>query len=95
MHRVARRKAEDRSAPGLRIATLHRVKGLEFDRVAIAGVNDGVVPLAAAVGRTDDEAVGEDAERQERALLYVGLTRARRDALISSFGAPSPWLAGL
>ncbi|WP_423815916.1 3'-5' exonuclease [Salinibacter altiplanensis] len=32
-------QAEDRSAPGVRLATMHRAKGLEFARVIIAGVN--------------------------------------------------------
>jgi superfamily I DNA/RNA helicase len=70
---------------------MHRVKGLEFDRVVVAGVNDGIVPLAEAVKATDDDAVRADVERQERALLYVSLTRARREALITSFGSPSQW----
>ena len=42
---IRRSEAEDRRKPGIRLATMHRVKGLEFDRVIIAGVNDGIVPL--------------------------------------------------
>lgn len=93
IHRLSRAKAEDRSAPGLRVATMHRVKGLEFDRIIVAGANDGVIPLAAAMSSSTDPAVLEDLEKQERALLYVALTRARREAILTSSGTPSPWIA--
>jgi len=42
---IKRSVAEDRSIPGLRLATMHRVKGLEFDYIIIAAVNDGIIPL--------------------------------------------------
>lgn len=42
---IKRSAAENRSTPGLRLATMHRVKGLEFDHIIIAGVNEGIVPL--------------------------------------------------
>jgi hypothetical protein len=55
--------------PGvIRLATLHRAKGLEFDRVAVLGES-------AALGPAEDTA-------QERSLLYVALTRARREAAL-------------
>ena len=80
------------SEPGLRLATMHRVKGLEFDRMIVAGVNEKVVPLASALESASDEAAREDAERRERSLFYVALTRARREVLITSHGEPSRWL---
>jgi superfamily I DNA/RNA helicase len=92
VHLLSRGKADDHSAAGLRVATMHRVKGLEFDRVVVAGVNDGIVPLSVALSSTDDPAVREDMERQERALLYVALTRARREAMITCFDTPSSWI---
>ncbi len=79
--------------PGLRLATMHRVKGLEFDRVAVAAVNDKVVPLASALAAASDDAAREDVERQERSLFYVALTRARREVLLTSHGDPSKWLS--
>lgn len=79
--------------PGLRLATMHRVKGLEFDRVAIAGVNEGVVPLASALSSASDDAAQADVERQERSLFYVALTRARREVLITSHVEASKWLS--
>ena len=91
-YRLRRSQAEQADAPGLRVATMHRVKGLEFDRVILAGANDGVLPLATDELQSEDPAVREDAEQRERSLLYVALTRARREVLVTSFGGASMWL---
>lgn len=90
--RIRRGEPEDHEAKGLRLATMHRVKGLEFDRIIIASVNAGVIPLAGGELQSDDEGVREEAEQRERALLYVAVTRARRQVLLTSHGKPSPWL---
>ena len=42
--RIKRDLADDSAEAGLRLATMHRVKGLEFDRVVIAAANEDVVP---------------------------------------------------
>lgn len=89
---ISREEYDRRQQPGLRLATMHRVKGLEFDRVIVAGVNDGTVPLSFRLTNTDDSAVQQEIEMQERALFYVALTRARRAALITAHGEPSPFL---
>ena len=91
-YKLRRSEAEDRSATGLRLATMHRVKGLEFDRIVVAGVNKGIVPLALGELKSEDGAVREEAEKRERALFYVAVTRARRDVFITSHGKASPWL---
>lgn len=57
------------TAPGVTVATLHSAKGLEWEAVALAGVQEGGVPFVLATTR---EQVDE-----ERRLLYVGITRAR------------------
>ncbi len=44
------------------------------ETVVIASVNDGVVPLDAAVNDTDDPVVRKESEDQERALFYVAAT---------------------
>ncbi len=89
---VKRSAAEDTSAPGLRIATMHRVKGLEFSRMIIAGVNEDLIPLKEALEQTEDKAIRDEREAWERALLYVAATRAKKDVLITSSGKRSSWL---
>jgi len=54
---IRRSEAEDRRSPGLRLATMHRVKGLEFDRVIIAGVNEGIVPYEGEGSNSSDPVV--------------------------------------
>lgn len=90
-HRVSRTKAEDRSAPGVRLATMHRVKGLEFEQVIIAGVNDGVVPLPAGMNSIDPLLAAES-EARERALVYVSATRARKGLVVTCHKTPSRFL---
>ena len=81
--------------PGVNLATIHNTKGLEFDRVFITGVEDGILPST----RTENI-------EEERRLFYVAVTRARHALYITSaanrfrFGRserqmPSPFLAEL
>jgi superfamily I DNA/RNA helicase len=92
VYEVKRDTAEQRERPGVRAATMHRVKGLEFEHVVIAAANDGVVPLSYALADADDEITQRNMETGERALLYVALTRAKRSALITGYGELSPYL---
>ncbi len=89
---ISRDSFDDRSKGGLRIATMHRVKGLEFNNVIVAGVNAGTVPYQKHLDDTSDGAVREDLETRERALLYVAVTRARNTVLLTSHGTPSSFL---
>ena len=60
------RFAADAESTGVQLLTLHRAKGLEFDAVFLPGVEEGELPFRRA------DVV------EERRLLYVGLTRARK-----------------
>jgi DNA helicase-2/ATP-dependent DNA helicase PcrA len=66
--------AEDR----LSLMTLHAAKGLEFDTVFLPGWEEGLFPHSRAM-----EEGGEKGVEEERRLAYVGLTRARKHAIVS------------
>ena len=70
----------DETAGGARVSlmTLHGAKGLEFDTVFLPGWEEGVFPNQRAM---DEQ--GAKGLEEERRLAYVGLTRARRRAIIS------------
>ncbi len=70
----------DEAAEGDRasLMTLHAAKGLEFDTVFLPGWEEGVFPNQRAL----DES-GLKGLEEERRLAYVGLTRARRRAIVS------------
>ena len=89
---VERDPESEASRPGVRLATMHRLKGLEFSRVLIAGVQDGFVPLR---GSSDMDGADPQLELQERCLLYVALTRARDELVVAGFGAPSSILSNI
>lgn len=78
-------------AGALNLATMHRVKGLEFDAVFMASANRGLVPLDFVVSAAADAVTRQQRENEERALVYVSLTRARKCAYVFSSGPLSLW----
>lgn len=85
-------KNEERSITGIRIATMHRVKGLEFDCVIIAGVNDDIVPFSKLLDTATDSINKKELYDAERSLLYVAVTRAKKEVVVSSYGKVSKLL---
>jgi hypothetical protein len=73
------------------VATMHRVKGLEFRCMAVAGLNDHVVPAALTPLEDDPLTHAQDVQR-ERCLLFVACTRAREELRVSWYGTPSRFL---
>ncbi len=76
----------------VRLATMHRVKGLEFDEMILASVNEGIVPLNHALENKGDEVEKRLADIEERGLMYVAITRAKKRVLILSYGKASSYL---
>ncbi|MFI6904194.1 UvrD-helicase domain-containing protein [Nonomuraea sp. NPDC050394] len=71
------------------VAMFHHLKGLEFERVALIGVTEGVVPETPP----QDPAERARALQRERSVLYVACTRARSMLYISHSGRGSPFLS--
>jgi DNA helicase-2/ATP-dependent DNA helicase PcrA len=89
----------DEAASAVALMTLHNAKGLEFEVVFIAGMEDGIFPHHRSM--TDPQELEE-----ERRLAYVGITRARRKLYLchawsrslfgsSSYNPPSRFLGEL
>ena len=75
-------KSDDEDPDVVRLSTLHASKGLEYPHVFLVGVEEGLLPH---LGKDDEE--GDPAKaaesfearvQEERRLMYVGITRARR-----------------
>lgn len=74
----------------LSLATAHGTKGLEFDHVAVIGMDEGRFPSARSIADAEDP---RRALEEERRLAYVAWTRARRSlTLVYDPEAPSQFL---
>lgn len=77
----------------VRVGTMHAMKGLEFQAVAVIGVAAGVVPAPSArTSATEDPVAHAQDLQRERCLLFVALTRARDHLYISYSGSQSTFL---
>ncbi|MFI6822407.1 UvrD-helicase domain-containing protein [Micromonospora sp. NPDC050187] len=84
---------DKRGVDGVRVATMHRMKGLEFQCLAVVGLDAGVLPAPNALtSATEDPHAHRQDLQRERCLLFVALTRARDVLYLSHIGTPSPLL---
>ncbi|MGC4862304.1 UvrD-helicase domain-containing protein [Micromonospora sp. DT41] len=80
---------------GVHIGTMHRFKGLEYQRMIIAGVSDGLMPRQMINRYRDADPKRYQRERQrDRSLLFVAATRSRDELAVFWHGTPSPFLTG-
>lgn len=89
---VLGREADNPEVPGVRVANMHRVKGLEFQHVFMAAMSDGVIPNTTALRSTADKTERRVIEQGERALAHVCATRAIASLTISWHGKPSEFI---
>ena len=66
---------QDDEAPHITLMTIHAAKGLEFDTVFVAGVEEQIIPSPRCYSNEEIE--------EERRLLYVAITRAERCCYLS------------
>ena len=74
---------------GVRLSTLHRIKGLEFSAVAIVNVDDYSLPYKKSLDRLIDESSKKDFIDRELGALFVAMTRAKKDLFLSWHGKKS------
>lgn len=74
MQEAIKKKTDSNDA--ILLMTLHAAKGLEFETVILAGLEEGLLPSSRSM-------VSEEAIEEERRLFYVGITRARERLLLS------------
>ena len=85
---LTHRFSTENSGRGVNLLTYHRAKGLEFDAVFLPRLIDGELPFRSGRAKADPQ--------EERRLLYVGITRARRYLFLTwaveGRSRPSPFL---
>ncbi|MDR2102530.1 MAG: ATP-dependent helicase, partial [Treponema sp.] len=91
---------------GVRVMTIHAAKGLEFDHVFVAALEEGLLPFTLYEGPNPPPEEWKTRIEEERRLLYVAMTRARSGLYLSWArtrnlrgrilkGGPSRFLTGL
>ncbi|MCX5193420.1 DEAD/DEAH box helicase [Streptomyces sp. NBC_00249] len=91
---VAVKDSTGPAVSGVRVATMHAMKGLEFRCVAVVGVSEGVLPFPPQVTPVQVDPLQHQADlTAEHCLLFVACTRARDALAVSWHGAVSPLLA--
>lgn len=80
---------ETQNEDAIKLATVHRVKGLEFDPLILASANAELVPLASVLEGKADRLGLANAETEEWCLACVAMTRARIAAYVLIYGQPS------
>ena len=76
---------ESRIMNHVNLMSIHLAKGLEFDNVFVIGCADGLLPHQMSYGSLDEI-------EEERRLMYVAMTRARKELSLSFSGTPSRFL---
>ncbi|CAO4191874.1 UvrD-helicase domain-containing protein [Methylorubrum extorquens] len=76
-------QSDDRGVKGVRLATMHRSKGLEFEAIVLVGMNAVDVPPKPALDSSPDAAAKREVEDRERSLIHVAATRAKRHLMVT------------
>lgn len=87
------RPSQSRERPeAVQLLNMHRAKGLEFRVCIVVDASKGALPNRFAMNRAGDDQDKAEQMQKERQLLYVSLTRAREEAIVTWVGEPSDLL---
>jgi superfamily I DNA/RNA helicase len=85
--------ASENTDDAVSVATMHRMKGLEFRCLAVIGAGADLIPLPGAITPAEeDEPTHRRNLQRERCLLFVACTRAREQLVVFWHGQPCPFL---
>lgn len=87
--RLQPNQPDDRATRGVRLATMHRAKGLEFQAVALPLLSKTGFPPSATLRAAVDDVDRRNILQQQKSLLHVAATRAKRVLRASWSGEPS------
>lgn len=76
----------DSGKKGIRIGTMHRIKGIEFDYIIVSSACKGILPPSHLMQSADTPIDQKHLLQKMRSLLYVSITRARKSVLITGYG---------
>ncbi len=85
---IIREKTDDRDVKFI-LSTIHASKGLEYDRVYLMDIADGIFPEAVPKNHKSMDPMERESYEEERRLFYVGVTRARNLLCILKWGSRS------
>ncbi len=90
--KIYRSQPDNPADGGVRIATMHRVKGLQFDYMLLPALGEEILPLNLALTQGSDETAKQRFVNSERSLLHVAATRAKKRVFVTYCGEPSIFL---
>lgn len=84
---------QDSEVRRISVGTMHTAKGLEFRFVIVVNCSEGALPSPGLMRQATSQIEATEFERRERRLLYVAMTRARDELVVSWHGRPSRLLS--
>lgn len=85
-YEIKQSKKDDKTVGGVRLSTMHRAKGLEFDCVMIMGMSQNNMPHQKTLESAESGVEKRELMLQEKLLLYVAATRAKKELGVSCTG---------
>lgn len=81
---MGNRERDEDTGNRVKLMTLHKAKGLEFNTVFLAGVSEGLLPHRKSIRRDSEGNIIPESIEEERRLMYVGMTRAMDNLFVSA-----------